>query len=381
MNLSELQGALKGLKPTATIVRDRRGQVHVEREELLSKSELEDQIKASVTAGKLRKGMPKDVETTRLPIFPIEPVKIYEFDTEQTKWIPTTETDCKIEKPTEVKRMVRVITFNVWFSEYRWQHRLESLVKLCLNDTAAEIVCLQEVTCRFLTKLLKYGVVRNRYRVVHNASRSYGVAMLLAKDSFWDYSISSVPLPTQMGRAALMAYVSSPVTLSTNKDDSDQKSSPSSFLIGTVHLESLNNEKIRSQQLSVLNEFMSSHDAAILCGDFNITSTGPWANLSEEKALLAEYLIGFQDLWVRCYPECDGFTFDTTQHKMQSCSFQDDASRYDRVCVRENSHVQCQNIKVIGDTPIAYKEDNGSDDDKVFISDHFGLYFEINVTV
>mmetsp|Transcript_22335 Transcript_22335/g.33894 ORF Transcript_22335/g.33894 Transcript_22335/m.33894 type:complete len:299 (-) Transcript_22335:40-936(-) len=282
------------------------------------------------------------------------------------------------QKQSTTKKLIRVVTFNVWFSKYQWQRRLDALVKLCIEEcdkkeASSEIICLQEVTPRFLTKLLQYEVVRDQYRVVHNVIRSYGVGMLVSKE-LTGYSISSVVLPTQMGRAALMAHFS---TIQTNKNENEQ----SSLVIGTVHLESLNNQKIRAQQLSILNEAMSGYDTAILCGDFNITATGPWANALEDKAILAEHLIdGFEDLWVRCFPEKDGFTFDSQENSKQFSSFHD-SSRYDRVCVRENQHkpVRCQNIQIIGDEPIPSTKEHKNSGVDVFVSDHFGLYFEINL--
>jgi hypothetical protein len=120
-----------------------------------------------------------------------------------------------------------------------------------------------------------------------------------------------------------------------------------------------------------------------LVGDFNLSATGPHANLREHREV-GSILRGFCDVWqdVHGDPEAgvDGqgdydesrgaFTFDTKSNAMLRKFSEHERARYDRAMVRG---FRSSAIELFGTEPVA-----GSDG-AVFVSDHFGLLCTLTV--
>jgi endonuclease/exonuclease/phosphatase family metal-dependent hydrolase len=285
-----------------------------------------------------------------------------------------------------------VATFNVWFSPHKWKERLAALVDLLLHVENVDVICFQEVTPHFWTKLLEYEGIRKLYRVTDNTKCAtlgkYGVAMLIRRSSLpVPTTVTWVTLPTRMGRSALVVvYERSSAEQTSTAQTNQENSSSSSVAIATVHLESLQSEETRTKQLQSINNVLANYGTAMLLGDYNITASGPRANHKEHENVVS-LLPGYVDLWVRehgvdgdvasALAHASGTTFDARSNSMlkalRPSGEPEDHARLDRVMIKEQSGVvHAHGVRIIGNQPI------GPD---LFISDHFGLVFELSLPV
>jgi len=115
---------------------------------------------------------------------------------------------------------------------------------------------------------------------------------------------------------------------------------------GTVHLESLDNPKIRAIQLQTIFPYLFNVDHAFLVGDFNMKSN------DSENGLIADH--GYTDVWPVLHPTEEGRTMVHFP------------GRIDRMIYRSKI-IQPMNIKIIGNVPIR---------DDIYPSDHVGLCAE-----
>ena len=138
------------------------------------------------------------------------------------------------------------------------------------------------------------------------------------------------------------------------------------FGIGTVHLESLDNEPLRKAQLITSVNVLGQLENSVLMGDFNFDNQVENPRIEES---------GYQDVWSLlkdAKEEC--FTMKKT---MRFCSW-----RPDRFIINKKSAWKPAKIERIGMEPIPkYKESsnlsNLHPDTILTPSDHFGLYVEI----
>ena len=88
--------------------------------------------------------------------------------------------------------------------------------------------------------------------------------------------------------------------------------------VGNVHLESLNNAKIREAQLAVSDRALPTGES-ILVGDFNFCSERNYdGSLPLENDCLSRVLPSHEDLWQKLKPGEQGFTFDSVKNTMLS---------------------------------------------------------------
>lgn len=424
VSLLEIVSQAKKLKPTATVVRGRNGRVKVERQDLLSPSELEAKIAASMEAGKKReqsKQENKDYSISRNEQicartstsdkkYTTIQGEMYEFYPEEKnvnsgddddkwkkgKWMVADNTalcgdsrmlfhNCSLES-------IKVTTFNVWFDTHEWKRRTEALLDLLVRVELMDVICLQEVTPRCLCMLLEKEELRKAYRVTDKGPNyqtlgSYGVVMLVRR-TLPVPNISWLCLPTRMGRSALVASFET-ATSKNHAVKNGKKDDKMTLAIATVHLESLAFRNTRAKQLRRICAALQQHSTAILVGDYNISATGPYGSVSEHQNL-QKILEGYDDLWIeehgtdgdeKASPRfLQSITFNSTSNLMLLSSQKrlhqaPDHARLDRVFVRssnrEHSHrIYAHGIRIIGDQPIG--------PDGIFISDHFGLAFAVS---
>ena len=266
-----------------------------------------------------------------------------------------------------------VMSFNVWFSEYHWETRLGALVDLIAREKA-HVVCLQEVTPWFLSRLMEFAIVRQKFRLVGSfGTRAwYGVCMLIDKVALPLPTIDIVSLPSQMGRTALVCAFSESTCRCGRDDD---------LAIATVHLESLKNRNLREKQLNLIFPAIAKYSSALLVGDFNITSTGPWADAEEEERLHEiSQLNGFRDWWdlkgkssmdSDNAREDNGVTVCTKQNLMLAAKSRFRVhARYDRAFLKESTTRKGSDIAVVGRKAVSLDH---KIETPIYISDHFGL--------
>ena len=171
---------------------------------------------------------------------------------------------------------LRLVTYNVWFSERNQAARATALLGLLerMGEVAdggmPHVVCLQEVTPFFLTALKKERWVQAQYVLSDSVGTTligstfpYGVVMLLhivrpplppfpctwltqlmvRSQSLHISSLTLHDLPSNMGRKLLCATLPLPGG-EGGGDDHELR-------LGTAHLESMDNAPIRAAQLEV----------------------------------------------------------------------------------------------------------------------------------
>ena len=248
-----------------------------------------------------------------------------------------------------------VITYNIWFEDYAFQERLYAVLNLCKGT---DIICLQEVRDKALKILLSIDWIQNEYTISDSGGNSvypYGV-LILSKIQVSNFIF--YPMQSYMNRSFLVAQF---------------KVNNEVIEVGTVHLESLSNHKLRIEQLKVISKVLTS-ETSIFMGDFNFCSYRNWVkdSLPLENDSLKDIVPKYVDLWSESSQQTDnkdnkGYTFDSEVNKMLTHYEQ---MRYDRIMMKSHSW-KCQKIELIGN--VAIKE-------SLFPSDHFGLLAEISYT-
>lgn len=195
-----------------------------------------------------------------------------------------------------------------------------------------DVVCLQEVTPRFAKAARASAVLGGLYVVSPNAIDRYGVLMLVNKA--WAPRFHEEEMPSVMGRSLLISEFTVP---------SRDGSAPAlSYAVATVHLESLNNERTRAEQLKICHAHLRKFPNAVLTGDFNFDATQTWGDWRKgatpkepselENHVLARVMPDWADVWPLLRPDDDGITFDGGTNPCVHDS--SERMRYDRIMVK-----------------------------------------------
>eukprot|EP00439_Symbiodinium_sp_Y106_P069543 s510_g11.t6 len=138
------------------------------------------------------------------------------------------------------------------------------------------------------------------------------------------------PLPTAMSRSLLLVKVPG-------------------LTVGTVHLESLANPRMREEQLRQCAGILAPCSNAMLVGDFNFDSErnfkAPHEPLENDALSLLQ---DFTDLWPTLRPGEPGKTFDS---RLNPYIGEYEQMRYDRVMVKLEAWTTEQ-IRLVGDEPL-----------------------------
>jgi len=245
------------------------------------------------------------------------------------------------------------VTQNVWFSEYHQKKRAKALRNL-LKQLKPDFICLQEVTVQFLHWLKKDSWFPSRYLFSQDEmTQRYDVLMLVEK-KFQNVleEFSLVQLTSRMGRKLLIAKLS----VEGKK-----------FWVSTSHLESeSHNTETRKQQLKEVWGALEGVENCVFMGDCNFCDSSP-----ESEHVSPEYT----DLWPKLHPRESGWTEDTDVNTMRAITRRDKKQvRFDRVFLRSRTW-KPKEITILGTKPI--DDDSSSQLNKIFISDHFGVFASI----
>jgi tyrosyl-DNA phosphodiesterase 2 len=233
--------------------------------------------------------------------------------------------------------MLTICTFNVWFDRLASAARQKALFEL-LTALAPSVVCLQEVTPTFNARLSHPDFFLRYTRSDTEGCDRFGYGTVMYVRNELRPVFSRSPFDSRMGRDLLIAEITLP--------------GGGVAAVATVHLESLDNARLRQVQLQKCSERLSAYPMAILCGDFNFDS---YVNFSElpreerfgsskhqaphppplplvrpphlkplENSCLARELPGWIDAWAELHPDEHGFTFDT-KVRIHSCRHVDEA--------------------------------------------------------
>ncbi len=239
---------------------------------------------------------------------------------------------------------LRLVTFNVWFSERDFDVRADAMMKL-LAECDADVIALQEVTPEFIVRARREQWLKDRYCLSDaNGStvRGYGVALLSRLPI---ERLALCDLPSSMDRHLLM---------------STYRVNGRRVAVATVHLESLREfAYVREHQLRKIFAILDEYDIAVLLGDLNFCST--W---TENEKIPARYV----DLWPLLKPDDAGFTLVPRETAEWG------PVRFDRILVKSRpGAVKAKNVRLIGMEPIA------AGPPPLYASDHFGLVGELEV--
>mmetsp|Transcript_39403 Transcript_39403/g.63112 ORF Transcript_39403/g.63112 Transcript_39403/m.63112 type:complete len:224 (+) Transcript_39403:68-739(+) len=194
-----------------------------------------------------------------------------------------TENEIGVEvKATRRVSGLSVLTWNVWFgdsyeTEESFSKRCQEIV-VSLGQTQPDIICLQEVTQDLLDLLLGAGWVKAGYDLSCVKIEGYGV--LIMSRGELNGKFEETRLPTHMGRSLHTVHVelssgrrrTTTITSSSSSSSSYQPShhhhhqqqrydlssvakkeeDKRGMVIGCVHLESLDNAKLRREQLAIV---------------------------------------------------------------------------------------------------------------------------------
>lgn len=220
---------------------------------------------------------------------------------------------------TEVKRL-SVITWNVWFDDFKKKERYDEILAIC-KSMSVDVICLQEVTPCFLKKVKEHGLAE--YYDVSDPDLngatvgSYGVLTMCRREL--NASFQWQELPTNMGRKLLTANINMHV---------------GSLSIGNVHLESLDSAPARLEQLKLCNEVLNRTAYSVLCGDFNFDSDRNFRDDGRplENDILNGVMPLYKDVWLQLHPPASGKTYDTEVNLM--LPRKEERMRYDRIMLR-----------------------------------------------
>lgn len=149
----------------------------------------------------------------------------------------------------------KIMTWNVWFDILEMQARMEHIIDQVLR-ILPDIACFQEVVPTFADMLRKHRKLKQHYSIsLYEPVHNYGNITLARHLA--TYSIVEFP-NSKMGRKLTLA-----------KLRINGISSIPEITVGNVHLESLNNQSKRVEQIKICRDNLPP-GSSILTGDFNI---------------------------------------------------------------------------------------------------------------
>lgn len=169
---------------------------------------------------------------------------------------------------------MRVVSFNLWFSEKgRWERAESLLIALITMSPPPEVICLQEVVPEIGSHLR--NLLHSKYPYVSSQDiERYGIMTL----SVYPITQSFIfPLDTTMGRELLVTEIKYQ-NLEVDKDKLVENNA--TFLVANIHFESEFNSnginKVKWDQYARVEKLLDSlyleHRPMILCSDTNLSS-------------------------------------------------------------------------------------------------------------
>ena len=248
--------------------------------------------------------------------------------------------------------MLKIISYNIWFSKFIFDERLESLIKI-INYFNPHVICLQEVT-PISFNVLKTRLYNNYIFFPNEFNQEYDSIIIIKIDNdiiinknsyrsiFYDF--------TNMGRK--LHYIK--FNYKNIK-----------FLISNSHFESVFNNpnlitkyyQYRQSNKTLLN-LLSEIDQCIFCFDSNLTKN--------DYNYFNDIFKNWIDCWILKNDDELGYTYDTTINPYCK-KYKLIRERIDRILI--SKHMNINSMMLINKNSISDKIKE--------VSDHFGLYLEI----
>ena len=268
-------------------------------------------------------------------------VSLDAFDPALERWVamPARE-EAASTRPTT---MLDIATWNIWFSTWRKQERLELLLE-SLVSRPRDIITLQEITRDALERIAEHTAIREKFAITGaataatlDANQGYGNITLVSHKLARHATARIHRFSTNQGRVLLLVELGD------------------GTLVANTHLESKRgNGIVREEQIRDLLSI--TRDAPLIwAGDFN------FAPDFDEQEILPDDL---EDAWVTCHPDDPGYTIDSDQNPiLHAIGRKSKHVRFDRVLTRGLTARECA---IIG-------ADKSETDPILRPSDHFGL--------
>ena len=272
------------------------------------------------------------------------------FEVPTLKWNSTEWSSVKMPDLTEIiEKKISFMTYNVWFEEHNFTNRVYAIFQL-LEKYSADFICLQEVTRRFLNNLLDQKFIRDNYHVSGNFQHGYDVII-----------ISKLPVKFYVQKFQ-KSNMTRKLLIAETFYNCNGEVKP--ILIGTSHLESLNNPEFRKSQLEIIFRVLEKSDSSFLMGDFNFDPS--WEN--EQKNLNPKYLDSYDTWKSKNKLMIEGYTMPKNDLFP--------AWRPDRILYK---NFNLDFFEIFGNEPIELEEATCYSEVKT-PSDHYGLYsrFSLN---
>jgi endonuclease/exonuclease/phosphatase family metal-dependent hydrolase len=216
--------------------------------------------------------------------------------------------------------------------------RLKLLINL-LRETNADIICLQEVLFEIFAPIVM-NMPEYKYIDLY-PQRGYKEVVLYKNCEL--LFAEPIKLPSVMQRHLTA------VTFSSNLKETVKEFK---FNVITFHLESLDSNDVRKQQIEILNNLVNKTDLpTICCGD---------TNLKKDEISLSDINKNYTDVWE--WKKSDN---EVTSHGDRYFGT-DVKERYDRIWIK---NLAVSHFALLGKNPI-----NG-----IWISDHDGMVCDIDV--
>merc|ERR1712032_730100 len=230
---------------------------------------------------------------------------------------------------------------------------------------APDVACFQEVVSGLADAVRGCSALSAIYDISDGDVTLHGTMILARKDL--GVVFRQTWLPGDMGRVLLIA---------------ESTARWPGLFVATAHLESLNSENERRQQVELAASFFAEgqrkYAPGVFCGDFNFDATRTWgewrrpelARKSEdlENCVLSKCLPDFEDAWPAVRSD-EGFTFDGTVNP-QCVADSEERMRYDRILYRRRG-LAAVAAEILGTEQIT--------DWGLRPSDHFGLCVDLEV--
>jgi endonuclease/exonuclease/phosphatase family metal-dependent hydrolase len=236
-----------------------------------------------------------------------------------------------------------ILTFNVLGSADREDLRIPALLRI-IEESEADILCLQEVRASFLRELQAQPWFGDRYQ----APKIDGLDAIANGNYICSrFEVESVEVidhnSPRAGRASCCGCAS---------QDVPWRLRPATWR------SLLEDGPVRARQLDDVFPSLDGAECAIFAGDFNFGD----GELPDTAHLDPRYL----DLWSVLHPRDPGFTWDIEASDLaRRGSFPGEPSRrLDRILLR-SVFFRPTSIRIVGNEPLADRD--------LFPSDHFGL--------
>eukprot|EP01118_Nematostelium_gracile_P015911 TRINITY_DN6472_c0_g1_i1.p1 TRINITY_DN6472_c0_g1~~TRINITY_DN6472_c0_g1_i1.p1 ORF type:complete len:713 (-),score=167.58 TRINITY_DN6472_c0_g1_i1:18-2156(-) len=276
-------------------------------------------------------------------------IPFFRFSSDNNGWV---QVEPNSEDVDSSRKTLSIVSYNILFNQYSTD-KIYSKVRYpilnrILEQTGADLICLQEVERMFLDIILKEKWVQDNYYASDRDGTTllpYG-QLLLSK-----IPISRLSLRRESGKIQLI---------------SEFKVNGKDVVVPVVHLSSnrsQNANQKRENQLYSLFEQINSFENRIIVGDLNFGD-----GEEQESIQWGDY----QDAWLSLCPGQAGYTFDPEVNTLAKLNSSTGLKRrFDRVIVGSPNIVP-QSIQQIGTTSFEH------DGQVLFPSDHYGILCELN---